>query len=473
VTHSRGVGLLMTICLPLKKPLESCDKPLPTTTHNVQVSLISVTQNRVSGSDSVCLYTSVAKISRERTGYHFGAIPRSPCRTRKSQIRHMFLGDHHVKSDSAPGKARIDSLTGLRTLAAAWVVIFHFKDEITKFFPHLPSPLFHFVNTGWLGVDVFFVLSGFVISYNYATTFATFNAPTYWRYLWLRLARIYPLHLAVLAAYGLLLVLANLGFGNINNPNDFSISSLLTYLLLIQAWGFGIEGWNKPAWSITAEWFAYLTFPITRSLTARLNTTGLLTCSVLALIIVPLVGANATGTAEHFINLTRIICEFTTGCCLYWLHEKRVGEHWHWPSITVVALLAVPVVAMACSAAGVIPYWATLPIGLLVYALTQARGVLATWMASKSMVFWGQVSYAVYLTHLLTRSLMTRVLKPERFLEAGLPIKIAVLLAFAAGIAAVATVAYLFLEEPARKWMRQRYDQVMGLNKSRVSVKTR
>jgi peptidoglycan/LPS O-acetylase OafA/YrhL len=141
-----------------------------------------------------------------------------------------------VKSDSAPGKARIDSLTGLRTLAAAWVVIFHFKDEITKFFPHLPSPLFHFVNTGWLGVDVFFVLSGFVISYNYATTFATFNAPTYWRYLWLRLARIYPLHLAVLAAYGVLLGLASLGFGNINNPDDFSISSLLTYLLLIQAW---------------------------------------------------------------------------------------------------------------------------------------------------------------------------------------------------------------------------------------------
>jgi peptidoglycan/LPS O-acetylase OafA/YrhL len=77
----------------------------------------------------------------------------------------------------------------------------------------------------------------------------------------------------------------------------------------------------------------------------------------------------------------------------------------------------------------------------------------------------------VYLTHLLTRSLMTRVLKPEKFLNADLPIKIVVLLAFAAGIAAVATVAYLFMEEPARKWMRRR--QVMGSNKSPVLVKTR
>jgi peptidoglycan/LPS O-acetylase OafA/YrhL len=373
-----------------------------------------------------------------------------------------------VKTEPQSQKGRIDSLTGLRTLAAVWVVIFHFKDELLLFFPNIPGPIFHFINTGWLGVDVFFVLSGFVISYNYASPFETFHAPTYWRYLWLRLARIYPLHVAVLAAYGLLLVVASFGFGKINNPQDFTVSSLLTYLFLIQAWGFGGEGWNRPAWSITAEWFAYLTFPITRAFTARLNTNGLIACSTVALLTVPLVAANATGVGANFINLARIICEFTTGCCLYWLYEKRVVQHWNWNVIASISLLAVPAVAMACSSIGLIPYGATLPIGLMVYALTQARGGVSNWLASKSMVFWGQVSYAVYLTHLLTRSLLTRVLKPETHTDANVLVKLGILLAFAAGIALVATVSYLWLEEPARKWMRRVYDQTFGVKTRRT-----
>ncbi|WP_162178717.1 acyltransferase family protein [Deinococcus marmoris] len=350
-------------------------------------------------------------------------------------------------------------MTGLRTLAAVWVVIYHFKEEIVKLFPHLPAPLLEFVNTGGLGVDVFFVLSGFVISYNYATTFKNFDGKTYRRYLWLRLARIYPLHLAVLFAYAALLFIASRGYGTVNNPEDFTLSSLLTYLLLIQAWGFEIEGWNKPAWSITAEWFAYLTFPVTRALTARLSPGGLLLCSVMALVLVPIMAANATGAALHFVNITRLICEFTVGCCLYWMHAKGMGRHLPWSPIAAVSLLAVPVVATVCSSLGVISYWATLPIGVMVYALIQARGPIATWLSSRPMVFWGQVSYAVYLTHLLTRSLLTRVINPDAFVDAATPVKIGVLLAFAVGIGTVATLAFLFIEEPARKWMRRRYDQ--------------
>ena len=369
-------------------------------------------------------------------------------------------------ASSLPAKERIDSLTGLRTLAAAWVVIFHFKDEILKFFPNLPGFLFHFINTGWLGVDVFFVLSGFVISYNYTRTFANFSVPVYLRYLWLRLARIYPLHLAVLAAYGLLLLIAARSGNTINNPEDFTVSSLIVFLLLVQAWGFGLDGWNKPAWSITAEWFAYLMFPITRNLTARLNTVGLLMCSLIALALVPVIAGVITGTpAEKFVNLTRIICEFTTGSCLYWLYLQRFAGDWNWSLLTPLSVLAVLAVAMLFSSVGVTPFWATLPIGLMVFALTQNQGVVSAWLSSKVMIFFGQVSFALYMTHLLTRSLLTRVLKPDSYLDANILVRLGILLAFFAGITLVAIVAYLLLEEPARNAMRKFYDRRFAIRR--------
>ena len=344
-------------------------------------------------------------------------------------------GHSNAHARAAP-KDRIDALTGLRALAATWVVLFHFKQEIVTFFPDLPAPVFGLVNTGWLGVDVFFVLSGFVIAYNYAASFETFDAATYRRYLWLRLARIYPLHLFALACYAALLALASLGFGSVNNPEDFSLSSLALYLLLIQAWGFGLEGWNKPAWSITAEWFAYLTFPVTRAFTSRLNASGLLACSVVALAVVPIAASLATGPAVHFVNLVRVVCEFTVGTCLFFLYQRGVGRGLEWRVVTPLAVLLVPAVAVACDILKLTPYWTTLPIAFMVFALTQRRSFVTDLLGSRPLVFWGQVSYAVYLTHLLTRSVIARVLKPEAWADAHFLVEVGILLAFGAGVAA-------------------------------------
>src|SRR5689334_18685004 len=153
--------------------------------------------------------------------------------------------------------ARLDSLTGVRALAALAVVFFHFR--VVGFAPESYATDFPAVNACYLGVDAFFLLSGFVMMHVHGEEFARPRVASAWRFLGLRLARIYPLHVAIL---GLLLVLATvqtlLAPASTATPEwqeRFAMDALLRHLLLV---GWSSATWNPPAWSLSAEWTAYL-----------------------------------------------------------------------------------------------------------------------------------------------------------------------------------------------------------------------
>ena len=94
-------------------------------------------------------------------------------------------------------KPEIRALTGVRGMAACLVAIYHFSP--TK--DMAPGPLHNSVGRGYLWVDLFFVLSGFVIALNYGHLFASgFSRTAFATFLTRRVARIYPLYLAVLVA---------------------------------------------------------------------------------------------------------------------------------------------------------------------------------------------------------------------------------------------------------------------------------
>ena len=97
---------------------------------------------------------------------------------------------------SAYARPRLDALTGVRGLAAWWVVFFHFREYLV---PYVPSSALAVMAHGNLAVDLFFVLSGFVIYYTYA---GHLGSRSEIRLFFIkRVARIYPLHLLTLLAY--------------------------------------------------------------------------------------------------------------------------------------------------------------------------------------------------------------------------------------------------------------------------------
>ena len=88
-------------------------------------------------------------------------------------------------------------LTGLRGLASAWVVLLHLQLLTPVLMPHVPV-LSRVISGGNLGVDIFFMLSGLVITYTYLEKLAEPAPGALKTYLWLRVARIYPIHLATM-----------------------------------------------------------------------------------------------------------------------------------------------------------------------------------------------------------------------------------------------------------------------------------
>src|ERR1700704_1066654 len=92
----------------------------------------------------------------------------------------------------------IRSLTSIRGIAAWWIVLFHFR-EYTPLLDNASTG--HVIGHGYLAVDLFFELSGFVIALNYGRFFRNLNLAEYLRFLGRRLARIYPLHLLMLLVF--------------------------------------------------------------------------------------------------------------------------------------------------------------------------------------------------------------------------------------------------------------------------------
>ena len=159
-------------------------------------------------------------------------------------------------------RRQIKALTVLRGFAALWVLLHHIVNQ----YPlkgALPDWVEYVAMKGWLGVDLFFILSGFVISYVHQNDFREGITPAGWkRFMVLRFSRVYPVHVALTVALIPIYLIAS-NFFHYQSPADaFTLSKLFYSLSLTN--GLGIPnsiGWNSPSWSVGSEAFVYLLFP--------------------------------------------------------------------------------------------------------------------------------------------------------------------------------------------------------------------
>ncbi|MEJ2887928.1 acyltransferase family protein [Actinomycetospora aeridis] len=163
----------------------------------------------------------------------------------------------------------LHAMTGLRAVAAAWVLLGHFRFTMFDLVPitRIAEPV---LAGGYLGVEIFFVLSGFIISHNYAEHFRQKGRSAYPAFLWARFARIYPVHLATFLAAGLLVAGAVALGRDVPSAQHFTAGSFVGNLVLLQAWP-GVTPWNGPAWSVSCEIAAYAAFPLLALAVVRLH----------------------------------------------------------------------------------------------------------------------------------------------------------------------------------------------------------
>jgi peptidoglycan/LPS O-acetylase OafA/YrhL len=379
----------------------------------------------------------------------------------------------------------IRQLTGIRFVAAAWVLLYHLQGPLAVIgvlsIPVLPEVL----RVGRLGVDLFFALSGFILAHTYLTRLGpalhTRGTLHFW---WLRLARIYPVHLVMLVIAGVAVVAQARVSGEALDRDWLTPWDFIKNLLLIQEWGSDPQrGWNFVAWSLSMEWLAYLLFPLLVLVMFWMHRRLPTWLLVVAWIVVmaPLVGYGLSTSDAYYTDnwgsTYRILTEFTAGAITYLIVRRFFDVDGPSATTVRVANIASYVLPLLVIAGAVFlgnwgpaqpggpvidgdreplpPYFHLTLVPLLILwigALSVAQGGMARSLATRVAILGGFVSYSLYMTHLVVFGLWRAGLRAFG-IESGLLYALSVI-ALVTGCFLVAYVMWRWIEEPARKWMR-------------------
>ncbi len=351
----------------------------------------------------------------------------------------------------------IRSLVGIRGVLSAVVVAVHLSPIAIRLAPEA-TPVWTAVwHHSYLALDLFFVLSGFVVTSGYRKKFATWpGGAVYGRFLWARLSRFYPVHLAVLGALvAAVLVGAALGL-TVPHGGDLGID-LLRQLTLTQGWG-GAHAltWNGPTWSLSAEWFCYLLLPLIIPVVLRFRTPSAVVAGYLVATTVPLVAYGFLGYGDPQITyvapLWRAMGGFLGGALLCQLTHvgsripERVGR-------LTGAVAALALAALVGAAVAGITLLAVLPIaGLVVLGLSQQRGWLDAALSGPRAMRAGDLSVTLFLTHVPWLLAASVVITPQRFPGAWGWLGVGLLIG---GALVVSWVTFVQVERPAQQLMRR------------------
>lgn len=300
---------------------------------------------------------------------------------------------------------RISSLTGLRGIAAVAVLLYHIPHNPT--FAAYAMPFF---SRAYLAVDLFFILSGFVISLGYhERVMGRPGWASYADFLVNRMARIWPLHLIVTLVFMARILLNVSG----NKGIDLSVANIVSNLLMVQSWGWGTEPIAGNSWSVSTEVAAYLLYPlialIAFSRWAWLHAIGAV--SLLALVVAS--GRGMSGPldvidSDTVLTLLRCLAGFSIGVLAYRIADQRWCK----------GLIDRPGGFLAICALIGFALWLPGKIDLLVVCLMPAlvlscyyNGPAARAVMSNPVSFHlGLISYSIYLWHPLVRDVVARAM---------------------------------------------------------------
>lgn len=313
---------------------------------------------------------------------------------------------------------------------------------------------------GYLAVDFFFILTGFVLAHVYLRQL---EAGTYRHvhFLKKRFARLYPLHLAVMLLLVLLLLTAQLFDLRVNNANRYTTEGFFLNVFLANGLDL-IQNltWNGPSWCVSSEWQAYLVFPAVAIIMLKLPFKSYVTLalSLTAFGLAYIYSYSPPLLTQRTYNwgTLRLAAEFPIGLALYLTYRDyvrsglRVVRPWHvW-----LVLFATFCAFQLHADDGLIVLLAALSIFTLAASETYAAtpGLNHPWLR-----FGGEISYAIYLVHGPLLACAKR-LYPR---AARVPGSVEELIADAATILLVvplAAIAYRVVEAPGYRWTLRRLE---------------
>lgn len=295
----------------------------------------------------------------------------------------------------------IKSHTSLRGIAAILVAYYHV--DIVASEELKARNITMLVENSFAFVDLFFILSGFIMLYVYSYFITSSPKKNdYINFYISRFSRIYPLHLATLIFMVCLFIYAN-GYDRLINISII----ILENLFLVHSWGMSDKFiFNFPSWSVSVELFAYILFPLFAFFMRLKNGIIFLYLLAISLYLYMFIFLSTFHVEEHQ-SLVRGVPSFILGMLIFQLKEYT-------SSIKTMVLSAIQLLTLG-SILLVMHYnfneFALLVLfPILVLLLWEDRGVLANLLSHKLLVYLGVLSYSIYLLHIPVRNSMFYVI---------------------------------------------------------------
>jgi peptidoglycan/LPS O-acetylase OafA/YrhL len=353
----------------------------------------------------------------------------------------------------------IPALTGVRFLAALSVALYHLSAGVVASLGIAPR---HFYENSGDPVELFFILSGFILTYTHLEV-AGAQAPAIRQFYFSRFAKIYPIYLLGWIVFAPL-VYANLV--SLHGHSAASYARLAFYgvvsLSLLQAWTpTTANAWNTPGWSLSAEAVFYAFFPFLftylKNRSARVLLSLIAACWLISVIpTFTLSFLPPSLQSEHwprelvnFVPALRI-GEFIAGICMARLFLSGAAEKKFFFDIAALASLAAAAAVIVVAShlhAKVLLFPA---FALLLYCLARATGPLSSLLGSKSMVLLGEASFAFYILHVP----LFRYAKLQFPSIATSP---APFVGFLVALTGVSILSFLCIEKPLCSYLRKAY----------------
>lgn len=375
-------------------------------------------------------------------------------------------------SGFSDSKTHYPILDGLRGVAAVMVVLFHILETFSG-----GDHTKQVINHGYLAVDFFFVLSGFVIGYAYDDRWNKMSTGSFVKR---RLIRLHPMIIIGMLTGAITFYFQDSSFfpGIHEVPVwKMLLVMLIGFTLLPVPPSLDIRGWtemhplNGPAWSLFYEYIANLLYAF---FVRRLPNT------ILAILVIiaggalvhlavwgpqgDVIGGWAIDAGQMRIGFTRLLYPFFAGLLLSRIIKPRKTSHaFLWCSLILIAVLSFPRIGghEAPWMNGI--YDSTVIILIFPFIVyLGASGNTGSGLVAKTSKFLGDISYPIYIIHYpLIYLFMAWVAKNNDYINAGstgaiisVVIAAIIVLASAIGIAYACVKLY---DVPVRKWLTQKF----------------
>ena len=352
-------------------------------------------------------------------------------------------------------------LTPLRGLAALFVAVFHWLFWMKDLKGSLDAAT-NLFDRSYIWVDLFFLLSGFVLMHVYRGRLARGEAQgqvkSFYR---ARFARIYPLYFFSLMCFLVFVVtLRTLGieYEALKWGERFSGESFLTNLAMLQALGIHEQlTWNMAAWSISTEFVVYLLFPLLLAAIEHPRWRWLL-LALAAVTFSGFYGIKGHVNLTYDFGLLRCLSEFVFGMFIYQYGYHTYAWRWSESSVPGYLLICVIIASLHFPATVVPDALVVAAFGMLILTLANHRGAGFAWLESRPMLWLGERSFSFYMNHFLAVELVYVLTSPSvssrvKWHPSLLSGTLFVLTVLAVNVVASA-LTYTYIEKPGRAWLR-------------------